>query len=139
MAELKDVGAEGVEEVTFLSKAKERSTGGAGEARAGVEGSTRDVWKAEGRSEREKGREAGSGEEFVKSIPGVKVVVDESFETPSIGFVTGEEENFEIASVRGGVTRAESSRSTGMEADLVTIHPHASNSVDESRGSHVVG
>ena len=60
--------------------------------------------KAEGGSERDKCREAVSGEKFVGSVPRVKVFVDESFKTPSIGFVTGEEEDFEIAAIRAGVT-----------------------------------
>ncbi|CAL8461712.1 g1243 [Coccomyxa elongata] len=104
VAVLKDVSAEGVEELAFLGNAKERCTGGAGEARTGVEGGSGDVGKAEGGSEREERRDAVSGEEFVGSVPGVKVFVDESFEAPSIGFVTSEEEYFEIAAIRAGVT-----------------------------------
>lgn len=58
--------------------------------------------------------------------------MNERFEGPGIGFATSEEDEIEIGAVRGGVAGAKSGENTRMEADLVTIHPLASNNVDES-------
>ncbi len=133
VAVLKDVGAEGVEEVLLVGLAKESSAGGA-RARGGGEGSgeERDVWKAEGGSDGEECGEASGREEFVGSVPLVKVFVDERFERPGIGFATSEDDELEIGAVRGGVAVSKSWENARMEADLVAIHPPAADSIDES-------
>lgn len=58
--------------------------------------------------------------------------MNETLQTPGIVPVTIEEDSFEIAVVRAGVTGEEACKSAAMEAILTAIHPPAANSIDES-------
>ena len=56
----------------------------------------------------------------------------ETLQTPGIVPVTIEEDAFEIAVVRAGVTGEESCKSAAMGAILTAIHPPGANSINES-------
>ena len=60
------------------------------------------------------------------------VFVNEGFEGPSMGFVTGKEDDFVIATIRAGVSGPKPKKSASIEADLVAIHPFAADSIVES-------
>lgn len=65
--------------------------------------------------------------------------MNESFETPGIGLVTGEEDDFEIAAIRACVSGTEFCKSVAMEANLIAIHPPAANGIDERWRAHASG